>query len=83
MGTPFKLRIRRHTAHHNICDIWLTKPLYGGAITCLMHGTVSEDDAKLLAEKFDATWEDYDLVSSENEPTMQPDARARRQGELL
>jgi hypothetical protein len=45
------LCIRRHIHHANICDIWLIKPIGGGARTCLMHGTVSEDDAKLLAEK--------------------------------
>jgi hypothetical protein len=40
------LRIRKHTHHANICDVWLIKPIGGGARTCLMHGTVSEDDAK-------------------------------------
>jgi hypothetical protein len=77
------LRIRKHTHHANICDVWLIKPIGGGARTCLMHGTVSEDDAKLLAEKFDATWEDFDLPSSSREPETMPEARVKKQPDLF
>lgn len=75
------LRIRRHTAHNNICDVWLIYQASGEARASLMHGTITEALANELAESLGVPVEreDFPLASSPHEPEMMPEAKMERQ----
>lgn len=48
MGIKLKLRIRKNTAHDNLCHMWIIGQ-EGSVEFGVMHGTVNEEIAELLA----------------------------------
>jgi hypothetical protein len=78
------LKIRRWTEHGMLCDILLLRQGEGGAVSCVLHGTLTESLAREVAESLNipTTWKDLDLRCSEKEPDLLPETHEKKQRQM-